>query len=83
VTLEKEVETMLVLSRKQDESIVIGDNITVTVIEIRGSKIRLGIKAPKEIPVHRQEIYDAIHGKPAEPEVEEQVVEIELPVETA
>lgn len=67
---------MLVLSRKENESIVIGDNITVTVIEIRGSKIRLGIKAAKDIPVHRQEIYDAIHA-PKEPAAE-QVVEIEV-----
>lgn len=59
---------MLVLSRKKNESIVIDGNITVTVVEIRGDKVRLGIVAPKEIPVHRQEIFEAIHGKPgAEP----------------
>lgn len=52
---------MLVLSRKKNESIVI-NNITVTVVEIRGDKVRLGIIAPKEVPVHRQEVYDAIHG---------------------
>jgi carbon storage regulator len=54
---------MLVLSRKKNESIVINNNITVTVVEIRGDKVRLGIVAPKEVPVHRQEVYDAIHGK--------------------
>jgi carbon storage regulator len=54
---------MLVLSRKKNESIVINNDITVTVVEIRGDKVRLGIVAPKEIPVHRQEVYDAIHGK--------------------
>ncbi len=54
---------MLVLSRKKNESIVINDDITVTVVEIRGDKVRLGIVAPKEIPVHRQEVHDAIHGK--------------------
>jgi carbon storage regulator len=54
---------MLVLSRKKNESIVINSDITVTVVEIRGDKVRLGIAAPKEIPVHRQEVYDAIHGK--------------------
>jgi carbon storage regulator len=54
---------MLVLSRKKNESIVINDNITVTVVEIRGDKVRLGIVAPKDVPVHRQEVYDAIHGK--------------------
>lgn len=51
---------MLVLSRKKDEKIVIGDNITLMVIEIRGDKVRLGIDAPKEVTVHRQEVYEAI-----------------------
>ena len=64
---------MLVLSRKKNESIVINNDITVTVVEIRGDKVRLGIVAPKEVPVHRQEVYDAIHSKandvPAPPTV--------------
>ncbi|MCL4104772.1 UNVERIFIED_CONTAM: hypothetical protein GTU68_034211 [Idotea baltica] len=51
---------MLVLSRKKGESIVIGDNIVLTIVEVRGDKIRLGIEAPREVPVHRQEIRDAI-----------------------
>jgi carbon storage regulator len=51
---------MLVLSRKKNESIVINDDITVMVIEIKGSSVRLGIEAPKEVPVHRREVYDAI-----------------------
>ena len=51
---------MLVLSRQRDESIVIGDNIVITIVDIRGDKVRLGIQAPVEIPVHRQEVYDAI-----------------------
>ena len=51
---------MLVLSRKKNESIVINNDITVTVVEIRGDKVRLGINAPKEISVHRKEVYDAI-----------------------
>ena len=51
---------MLVLSRKRDESIIIGDNIVITVVDIRGDKVRLGIQAPTEIPVHRQEVYEAI-----------------------
>jgi carbon storage regulator len=55
---------MLVLSRKKNESIVINNDITVTVVEIRGDKVRLGIVAPKEVPVHRQEVFEAIHGKP-------------------
>src|SRR5512145_1899104 len=66
--VEKGQAAMLVLSRKKNESIVINNDITVTVVEIRGDKVRLGIVAPKEVPVHRQEVYDAIHGKPgAEP----------------
>ena len=52
--------TMLVLSRQRDESIMIGDNIVVTIVDIRGDKVRLGINAPSEIPVHRQEVYEAI-----------------------
>ena len=51
---------MLVLSRKQYEEIVIDGDITVTVIEIRGDKVRIGIQAPPEVPVHRREVYDAI-----------------------
>ncbi|HIQ23043.1 MAG TPA: carbon storage regulator [Planctomycetes bacterium] len=51
---------MLVLSRQRDESIIIGDNIIVTVVDIRGDKVRLGIDAPTEIPVHRREVYEAI-----------------------
>jgi len=51
---------MLVLSRKKDQSIMIGDNIVVTVVGIHGDKIRLGVVAPAEIPVHREEVYDAI-----------------------
>jgi len=51
---------MLVLSRQRDESIMIGDNIVITIVDIRGDKVRLGINAPAEIPVHRQEVYDAI-----------------------
>lgn len=51
---------MLVLSRQRDESIIIGDNIVITVVDIRGDKVRLGINAPTEIPVHRQEVYEAI-----------------------
>jgi carbon storage regulator len=51
---------MLVLSRQRDESIMIGDNVVVTIVDIRGDKVRLGIEAPEEIPVHRQEVYEAI-----------------------
>ena len=51
---------MLVLSRQRDESIIIGDNIVVTIVDIRGDKVRLGINAPSEIPVHRREVHEAI-----------------------
>lgn len=51
---------MLVLSRKIDETICINDNIRITVIDIRGDRVRLGFEAPKDIPIHREEIYDAI-----------------------
>jgi carbon storage regulator len=53
---------MLVLSRKKNESIVINNDVTVTVIDIRGDRVRLGVVAPKQVPVHRQEVHDAIHG---------------------
>lgn len=53
---------MLVLSRKKNESIVVNDNITIVVVEVRGDKVRLGIDAPKDVPVHRKEIYDAIQS---------------------
>ena len=51
---------MLVLSRQRDESIMIGDKVVITIVNIRGDKVRLGIEAPQEIPVHRQEVYEAI-----------------------
>jgi carbon storage regulator len=51
---------MLVLSRHRDQSIIIGDDIVVTIVDIRGDKVRLGIDAPTEIPVHRREVYEAI-----------------------
>lgn len=58
---------MLVLSRKKDESIVINNDITIVVVEIRGDKVRLGVEAPKEVPVHRREVFEAIvHGEPGD-----------------
>jgi len=51
---------MLVLSRQKDESIVIGDDVEVTIVDVRGNKVRLGITAPKNISVHRREVYEAI-----------------------
>jgi carbon storage regulator len=71
---EEKESPMLVLSRHRDESIMIGDDVVVTIVDIRGDKVRLGIEAPNDIPVHRQEVYEAIkrenrkasHIQPAE-----------------
>lgn len=54
---------MLVLSRKKNESIMIGDDIKIVIVNIIGNKISLGIEAPVDIPVHRKEVYDAIREK--------------------
>lgn len=54
---------MLVLSRKKNESIVIDGNIVVTVVEVRGDKVRLGIEAPREVPIHRSEVFAAIQSE--------------------
>ena len=51
---------MLVLSRQKDESIMVGDDVEITIVDVRGDKVRLGITAPKQIPVHRKEVYEAI-----------------------
>jgi carbon storage regulator len=51
---------MLVLSRQRDETIMIGDDVEITIVDIRGDKVRLGITAPSHIPVHRKEVYEAI-----------------------
>ncbi len=60
---------MLVLSRKKNESVVVNDDIVIMIVEVRGDKVRLGIQAPRDVSVHRKEIYDAINGVPhKEPE---------------
>jgi carbon storage regulator len=56
---------MLILTRRVGESLMIGDEITVTVVDIKGNQIRLGIQAPKEIPVHREEVYVRLHEEKA------------------
>lgn len=53
---------MLVLSRKTNEKIVVNNDIEITVLEVHDSRIKLGITAPKEVPIHRREVFDAIHG---------------------
>ncbi len=57
---------MLVLSRQKDESIMIGDDVEITIVDVRGDKVRLGITAPKSIPVHRKEVYEAIQREKKE-----------------
>ena len=73
---------MLVLSRKKDEKIVIGDNISIMVVEIRGDKVRLGIEAPRDISVHRREVYHAIKRKENEAvETDAFEITVEMPVQ--
>jgi carbon storage regulator len=61
---------MLVLSRKKNESIVIDEQIVITVVEIRGDKVRLGINAPRDVAVHRQEVFDSLQREAQQPPVE-------------
>ncbi len=70
---------MLVLSRQRDESIIIGDNIIITIVDIRGDKVRLGIEAPTEIPVHRQEVYEAIQRENAKAQEDGRPPAVPLP----
>ena len=75
---------MLVLSRKKNESIVINNDITIVVVEIRGDKVRLGVEAPKEVPVHRREVYEAIHrsnaaGAEGAPPIENKASQADTP----
>lgn len=63
-----EQQQMLVLTRKVGQSIVIGDNIEVVVLEVRGEQVRVGIRAPKDVTVHRKEVYEQIQGEDTPPE---------------
>ena len=65
---------MLVLSRKQSERIRVGNDIVVTVVRLSGDKVRLGVEAPKEVPVHRNEVYEAIRRNQQKPDAGEQAV---------
>jgi carbon storage regulator len=69
-TLPGRVWQMLVLSRKKNESIVINNDITIVVVEIRGDKVRLGVEAPREVPVHRREVFDAIQRHNVEVDID-------------
>jgi len=62
---------MLVLSRQKDESIIIGDDVEITIVDVRGDKVRLGINAPRSTSVHRKEIYEAIQREKAEKAAQE------------
>jgi carbon storage regulator len=68
---------MLVLSRQKDESIIIGDDVEVIIVDVRGDKVRLGITAPKNITVHRREVYEAIQREKKEKETRESEVKQE------
>ena len=71
---------MLVLSRYKDQSIYIGDDIVITVVDVRGDRIRIGIEAPANVPVHRQEIYEAIKREQGgmKPEESSKVAQIDM-----
>lgn len=58
---------MLVLTRRSNQSIMIGTDIVVTVLEVRGEQVRIGIKAPREVEVHREEVFDALHRSESPP----------------
>jgi len=53
---------MLILTRRVDETLMIGDDVAITILEIRGNQVRIGVKAPRDVPVHREEVYKKIHG---------------------
>jgi carbon storage regulator len=72
---------VLVLSRHRDESIIIGDDIVITVVDIRGDKVRIGISAPIDVPVHRQEVYEAIQREQRTEEQRERSKELRREME--
>lgn len=67
---------MLVLSRKKGESLVIGDDVIVTITDIEGGRVRIGVDAPREVSVHRRELYIRIHGKTPEKSITHAVCRI-------
>jgi len=72
---------MLVLSRQRDESIMIGDDVVITIVDIRGDKVRIGIDAPTRIPVHRQEVYEAIQRENEMQQTADNAVSDDAPVQ--
>ena len=76
---------MLILARKKNESIIIDDDIKIVVIEIRGEQVRLGVEAPENVPVHRREVFDAIHraGESNRPSIPASQRQLEEAVEKA
>ena len=69
---------MLVLSRKKNEQIIVGDDIVITVVEVRGDRVRLGIEAPQEIPIHRNEVLESIKAQQAAENADKQSATISL-----
>ena len=68
---------MLVLSRKAEESMFIGDDIKITVLDIRGGQVRIGITAPQDIKIHREEVYDRINQEGWRSDLEKRVMKIQ------